>query len=109
MGQIHYLLQRTSHLWLGIPTPENQLQLILPESEQDKILWEEAEERNKLRKKKRAERKKDFKNEDLDRLNALLAEGRIFCDLPALADRDRTLLFASHNKGTSMVVFLEDF
>ena len=48
---------------------------VSPESEQEKILWEEAEERNKLRKMRRAERKKDFKNEDLDRLNALLAEG----------------------------------
>ena len=79
-------------MWLGTPAPENELWLILPKSEQDKILWEEAEERNKLRKMRRAERKKDFKNEDLDRLNALLAEGRIFCDMPALADRDSILI-----------------
>ncbi|XP_050255845.1 acyl-coenzyme A thioesterase 2, chloroplastic-like isoform X3 [Quercus robur] len=65
---------------------------VSPESEQEKILWEEAEERNKLRKKRRAERKKDFENEDSDRLNALLAEGRIFCDMPALADRDSILI-----------------
>ena len=65
---------------------------VSPESEQEKILWEEAEERNKLRKMRRAERKKDFENEDSDRLNALLAEGRIFCDMPALADRDSILI-----------------
>ena len=82
---------------------------VSPKSEQEKMLWEEAEERNKLRKKRRAKRKMDFENEDSDRLHALLAKGRIFCDMPALADRDRTLLFASHNKVTSMVVFLEDF
>ena len=67
---------------------------VSPESEQEKILWEEAEERNKLRKKRRAERKKDFENEDSDRLNALLAVGRIFCDtdMPELADRDSILI-----------------
>ena len=67
---------------------------VSPESEQEKILWEEAEERKKLRKKWRAERKKDFENEDSDRLNALLAEGRIFCDtdMPELADRDSILI-----------------
>ncbi|KAM4105748.1 hypothetical protein ACB094_04G015700 [Castanea mollissima] len=69
--------------------PVNQ---VLPESEQEKILWEEAEERNKLRKKKRAERKKDFENEDSDRPNALLAGGQIFCDMPSLADRDSILI-----------------
>ena len=73
----------------GKSAPVNQ---VLPESEQEKILWEEAEERNKLRKKKRAERKKGFENEDSDRLNALLAEGRIFCDMPALADTDSILI-----------------
>ncbi|KAK9997585.1 hypothetical protein SO802_022271 [Lithocarpus litseifolius] len=63
-----------------------------PESEQEKILREEAEERNKHRKKRRAERKKDFENEDSDRLNALLAKAQIFCDMPALADRDSILI-----------------
>lgn len=65
---------------------------VSPETELEKLLWEEAEERNQLRKKKKAERKKDFDNGDIDRLNALLAEGRIFCDMPALADRDSILI-----------------
>ena len=52
----------------GKSAPVNQ---VLPESEQEKILWEEAKESNKLRKKKRVERKKAFENEDSDRLNAL--------------------------------------
>lgn len=73
----------------GKSAPVNQ---VSPETEREKLLWEEAEERNKLRKKKRAEHKKDFENEDMDRLNALLAEGRIFCDMPALADRDSILI-----------------
>ena len=73
MGLTHFLLQLPSHLWLGTPNtgksaPVNQ---VLPESEQEKILWEEAKESNKLRKKKRVERKKAFENEDSDRLNAL--------------------------------------
>ncbi|KAB8576235.1 hypothetical protein FH972_025763 [Carpinus fangiana] len=73
----------------GKSAPVNQ---VSPETEREKLLWEEAEERNMLRKKKRAEHKKDFENEDMDRLNALLAEGRIFCDMPALADRDSILI-----------------
>lgn len=73
----------------GKSAPVNQ---ISPETEQEKLLWEEAEERNKARKKKRIENKKDTENKDMERLNALLAEGRVFCDLPALADRDSILL-----------------
>lgn len=73
----------------GKSAPVNQ---VSPETEQEKLLWEEAEERNKLRKKKRAEHKKNFESEDSDRLNSLLAEGRIFCDMPALADRDSILI-----------------
>ncbi|PON46699.1 Thioesterase domain containing protein [Parasponia andersonii] len=64
---------------------------ISPETEQEKLLWKEADERNKMRKKKR-EQKRDFDNQDGNRLNALLAEGRIFLDMPALADRDRILI-----------------
>ena len=44
------------------------------------------------KKQKRSEQKKDVDNRDEDRLNALLAEGRIFCDMPALADRDSILI-----------------
>ncbi|KAG6668825.1 acyl-coenzyme A thioesterase 2, chloroplastic-like isoform X1 [Carya illinoinensis] len=73
----------------GKSAPINQLS---PETEQEKLLWTEAEERNKLRKEKRADRKKNLENGDADRLDELLAEGRIFCDLPALADRDSILI-----------------
>lgn len=64
---------------------------ISPETEKEKLLWKEADERNRMRKKKR-EQKRDVENQDIDRLNALLAEGRVFCDLPALADRDSILI-----------------
>lgn len=65
---------------------------ISPETEREKLLWQEAEKRNKMRKKKREERNIDTKVEDLSRLQDLLAEGRVFCDLPALADRDSILI-----------------
>ncbi|KAA8532155.1 hypothetical protein F0562_006703 [Nyssa sinensis] len=65
---------------------------ISPETEQEKLLWEEAEERNKMRKKKRGEPKKEIEGGEVDRLKELLAEGRIFCDMPALADRDSILI-----------------
>ncbi|KAK7252091.1 hypothetical protein RIF29_35807 [Crotalaria pallida] len=72
----------------GKAVPINQ---ISPETEQEKLLWEDAEKRNKLRKKMKAEQKHTV-IEDTARLSALLAEGRIFSDLPALADRDSILL-----------------
>ncbi|KAK3420759.1 hypothetical protein EUGRSUZ_G01596 [Eucalyptus grandis] len=65
---------------------------ISPETERERLLWEEAENRNKMRKKKREESNKDGKVEDSSRLQALLAEGRVFCDMPALADRDSILI-----------------
>ncbi|XP_056161471.1 acyl-coenzyme A thioesterase 2, chloroplastic-like [Syzygium oleosum] len=65
---------------------------ISPETQREKLLWQEAENRNKMRKKKREERNRDAKLEDLSRLQALLAEGRVFCDMPALADRDSILI-----------------
>ncbi|KAL2344898.1 hypothetical protein Fmac_006183 [Flemingia macrophylla] len=71
----------------GKAAPINQ---ISPESEQERLLWEEAEERNKLRKKRKEQ--KHGESGDTDRLNALLAEGRIFCDMPALANRDSILM-----------------
>lgn len=64
---------------------------ISPETEKEKLLWKEADERNKMRKKKR-EQKLEIEDHDKDRLNTLLAEGRIFCDMPALADRDSILI-----------------
>ncbi|CAN8247524.1 unnamed protein product [Cochlearia groenlandica] len=74
----------------GKSTPINQ---VFPETEHEKLLWREAEERNKLRKQKRAENKEEHeKLKDLERLNTLLAEGRVFLDMPALADRDSILI-----------------
>ncbi|CAL0312089.1 unnamed protein product [Lupinus luteus] len=68
--------------------PINQ---ISPETEEERLLWEDAEKRNKLRKKMKSEQK-HTENEDNARLHSLLAEGRIFTDMPALADRDSILL-----------------
>ncbi|KAI3723489.1 hypothetical protein L2E82_35104 [Cichorium intybus] len=66
---------------------------ITPETEKEKSIWQEAEERNKLRKKRRLQQKKEIENErEAERLNALLAEGRVFIDMPALADRDSILI-----------------
>ncbi|KAK8565116.1 hypothetical protein V6N12_058691 [Hibiscus sabdariffa] len=62
-----------------------------PETDREKNLFEEAEARSKLRKKKRVGRR-EFDDEEVKRLQVLLAEGRIFCDMPALADRDSILL-----------------
>lgn len=70
----------------GKAAPVNQ---ISPETERERLIWKEAEERNQMRKKKRGEKKQGIENdEEANRLNELLAEGRIFCDMPALADRD---------------------
>ncbi|KAL3506902.1 hypothetical protein ACH5RR_032284 [Cinchona calisaya] len=74
----------------GKSAPVNQ---ISPETERERLLWKEAEERNQMRKKKRGEKKQGIENgEEVKRLNELLAEGRIFCDMPALADRDSILI-----------------
>lgn len=69
--------------------PVNRLS---PETDKEKILFEEAEERSKYRKTKGGLNKKDFANGEVDRLATLLSEGRIFCDMPALADRNSILL-----------------
>ncbi|KAL2470125.1 Thioesterase/thiol ester dehydrase-isomerase superfamily protein [Abeliophyllum distichum] len=65
---------------------------VSPETEKEKLLWKEAEERNKMRKKKKQEQKKEIDNEEVNRIDELLSEGRIFCDMPALADRDSILI-----------------
>ncbi|XP_042028731.1 acyl-coenzyme A thioesterase 2, chloroplastic-like [Salvia splendens] len=65
---------------------------ITPETEKEKEVWKEAEERNKLRKKRKREQKKEINDGDTDRLNEMLSEGRIFCDMPALAARDSILI-----------------
>lgn len=73
----------------GKAAPVNRLS---PENAHEKLLFEQAEARSNLRKTKRGGEKRDFENGEKNRLQALLAEGRIFCDMPALADRDSILL-----------------
>ncbi|CAK7349210.1 unnamed protein product [Dovyalis caffra] len=73
----------------GKAAPVNRLS---PETEKEKLLYEEAAARSNLRKRKTVEEKKEFQNGEVNRLEALLAEGRIFCDMPALADRNSILL-----------------
>ncbi|CAL5087328.1 unnamed protein product [Urochloa decumbens] len=69
-----------------------------PETEREKQLFSEREARDKMRKRKREEQKGGLENgihklrAEAERLNALLAEGRVFSDLPALADRDSILM-----------------
>ncbi|CAJ2654158.1 unnamed protein product [Trifolium pratense] len=64
---------------------------VLPETEKERLLWEEAEQGNISRKKKKEEQKRG-ESGDNARLMTLLAEGRIFSDMPALADRDSILM-----------------
>nr|XP_017238926.1 PREDICTED: acyl-coenzyme A thioesterase 9, mitochondrial [Daucus carota subsp. sativus] len=71
----------------GKAAPVNRLS---PETKEETLLYEEAEARNELRKQKRGGDKRDIENGN--RLEALLGEGRIFSDMPALADRDSILL-----------------
>ncbi|XP_024974518.1 acyl-coenzyme A thioesterase 9, mitochondrial isoform X1 [Cynara cardunculus var. scolymus] len=72
----------------GKAAPVNRLS---PETETEKLLYEEADARNRMKKLKRGE-SKGVENGEKDRLDSLLAEGRIFCDMPALANRDSILL-----------------
>ncbi|CAL0302869.1 unnamed protein product [Lupinus luteus] len=73
----------------GKAAPVNRL---APETAHEKLLYEQAEARSNLRKRKRGEERRDIENGEVNRLKVLLAEGRIFCDMPALADRDSILL-----------------
>ncbi|KAJ0253025.1 Thioesterase/thiol ester dehydrase-isomerase superfamily protein [Hirschfeldia incana] len=73
----------------GKAAPINRLS---PETELEKLLFEEAEARNNLRKKKRGGERKDLDHGEYNKLGGLLAEGRIFSDMPALADRNSILL-----------------
>ncbi|OEL22035.1 Acyl-coenzyme A thioesterase 9, mitochondrial [Dichanthelium oligosanthes] len=79
----------------GKSAPVNRLS---PETEREKQLFSEREARDKMRKRKREEQKGGLENgihklrAEAERLNVLLAEGRVFSDLPALADRDSILL-----------------
>ncbi|XP_074320102.1 acyl-coenzyme A thioesterase 2, chloroplastic-like [Silene latifolia] len=65
---------------------------ISPETEQEKLLWEQAEARNQMRKLKRMEKRSEMDNQESRRISELLSEGRIFVDMPALADRDSILI-----------------
>ncbi|XP_077229544.1 acyl-coenzyme A thioesterase 2, chloroplastic-like [Tasmannia lanceolata] len=77
------------------PVPVNRL---LPETDQEKLRLEEGEARDRVRKRKREEKRQEFEkgghnlHGEVGRLKALLAEGRVFCDMPALANRDSILL-----------------
>lgn len=73
----------------GKAAPVNRLS---PETETEKILYEEAEARNKLRKLQKVSKKGVEETGEKTRLDLLLTEGRIFCDMPALANRDSILL-----------------
>ncbi|XP_062194175.1 acyl-coenzyme A thioesterase 2, chloroplastic [Phragmites australis] len=79
----------------GKSAPVNRLS---PETEREKQLFGEREAHDKTRKRKREEQKGGLENgihklcAEAERLNVLLAEGRVFSDLPALADRDSILL-----------------
>ena len=63
-----------------------------PETDREKLLYEEAEARSNLRKRKGGYDRKELENGEVNRLETLLAEGRIFCDMPALADGNTILL-----------------
>ncbi|RAL47794.1 unnamed protein product [Cuscuta campestris] len=69
--------------------PVNRLS---PETDEEKNLYEAAEGRNRLRKRKIVGDKREVENGGENRLESLLAEGRILCDMPALADRNSILL-----------------
>lgn len=74
----------------GKASPVNRLS---PQTEREKLLYAEAEARTKVRKSKQSHITKGLENgEDKHRLATLLGEGRIFCDMPALADRNAILL-----------------
>uniref|UniRef100_A0A7N1A7P3 HotDog ACOT-type domain-containing protein n=1 Tax=Kalanchoe fedtschenkoi TaxID=63787 RepID=A0A7N1A7P3_KALFE len=72
----------------GKAAPVNRL---APQTEQERLLFNQAEARNNLRKRKRAD-PKGFKDGDVGTLKCMLTQGRISCDMPALADRDTILL-----------------
>lgn len=73
--------------------PVNRLS---PQTDQEKLLFKEAETRSKLRKRKSVGERKETDDGIVKRLKELLAEGRIFSDMPALADRNSILLRDTH-------------
>ncbi|KAG7949170.1 hypothetical protein I3843_13G048000 [Carya illinoinensis] len=70
----------------------SQVNRLCPETELEKFLFEKSEAGNKLRRTKRGGDRRELENGEVNRLKTLLAEGRIFSDMPALADRDSILL-----------------
>ncbi|PQM42308.1 acyl-coenzyme A thioesterase 9 mitochondrial [Prunus yedoensis var. nudiflora] len=95
----------------GEAVPVNHL---LPETKQEKALFKETEARNSLRKSKRG---KELENGEVlitkNRVEAMLAEGWIFNNMPSLAEgilmRETCLGYASHSTRTCMVESLEGF
>lgn len=69
--------------------PVNRLS---PVTDREILLFKDAEARSKLRKRKSVGERKETDYGIAKRLNELLAEGRIFSDMPALADRNSILL-----------------
>ncbi|KAI3746727.1 hypothetical protein L6452_09166 [Arctium lappa] len=72
--------------WVGHSSMEIQLEA------SRKLLWQEAEKRNVSRKKRRTQLKNVDCEREAERINALLAEGRVFIDMLTLADRDSILI-----------------
>ncbi|KAL1541007.1 Acyl-coenzyme A thioesterase 2, chloroplastic [Salvia divinorum] len=73
----------------GRAAPVNRL---VPETEREKLLYKAAEAKSKVRKGKLRDEESEIENREMNNFEALLAEGRISCDMPALADRDSILL-----------------
>lgn len=67
-----------------------------PVTDREILLFKDAEARSKLRKRKSVGERKETDDGIAKRLNELLAEGRIFSDMPALADRNSILLRDTH-------------
>eukprot|EP01018_Ginkgo_biloba_P034980 Gb_38095 [translate_table: standard] len=76
----------------GKSAPVNRLAL---QTQQEKALFAEGEARDAKRKEGRSRKKEEFEGKlhsGSDRLQQLLKEGRVLCDMPALADRDSILI-----------------
>ncbi|CAM6026516.1 unnamed protein product [Sphagnum balticum] len=69
---------------------------LVPESEEEKQLYQEAEARDEYRKQHRKQHEDILGNRnaeyDHEKLKELLLEGRILCDMPALADHNTILI-----------------
>ncbi|KAK4375018.1 hypothetical protein RND71_005695 [Anisodus tanguticus] len=73
----------------GKAAPVNRL---CPETEAEFFFMKQQKLEITLGKERGGGDKKEIENGGVNRLEELLAEGRIFCDMPALADRDTILL-----------------